>query len=130
MVRSNFARGTLIALVAIIIAAASYWSGAYAQRKTETRDFANVQAMLAFGHHKSYAQIESLIVRKCYEAALTDARELKNLQVRLVFDNLHLAGNDPELVEYMRLRDPQMLEAVLAGRVPELKPYTTTCPQM
>jgi len=84
--------------------------------------------MLAFGHHKFYEQIESLLVRKCYEAALTEARELKNLQITLVSENLRANDNDPELMEYVRTRDPKLLEAVVAGRVPELKPYTTTCP--
>jgi hypothetical protein len=84
--------------------------------------------MLAFGHYKFYERIESLLVRKCYEAALTEAIETKALELKLVADNLRASDNDPELVEYIRTRDPRLLETVLAGRVTEPKTYTTTCP--
>ena len=60
--------------------------------------------------------------------ALTEIRGLKNLQITLVSDNLRRTGNDPELLEYIKVRDPKVLETVMAGRVPELTPYTTTCP--
>lgn len=92
------------------------------------RSLASVQATLAFGHLKSYERIESLLVRKCYDAALTEATELKNLQTALVSENLRASGNDPELVEYIKTRDPKLLETVLAGPVPQPKLYTTTCP--
>jgi hypothetical protein len=92
------------------------------------RAFASLQATLAFGHLKSYERVESLLTRKCYEAALTEATELKNLQLALVSENLRESDNDPELVEYIKIRDPKLLETVLAGRVPQPKAYTTTCP--
>jgi hypothetical protein len=85
-------------------------------------------ALLAFGHYKFYERIESLIDRKCYEPALTEAQELKNLQLILLSENLRASGYDPELMEYIKFRDPKLLEIVLVGRVPELKTYTTTCP--
>lgn len=84
--------------------------------------------MLAFGDYKFYERIESMLVRKCYEAALTEAREQKVLQLRLLSENLRMSGNDPQLMGYIKLRDPKLLETVLAGRVPEPKPYSTTCP--
>jgi hypothetical protein len=59
---------------------------------------------------------------------LTEARELKNLQVTLLYENLRATENHPELVEYIKIRDPKLLEIVLAGRVPGPKPYTTKCP--
>jgi len=80
------------------------------------------------GHYKFYERIESLLLSKCYEAALTEARELKNLQLFLLSENMRQTGNHPELVEYINIRDPKVLETVLAGPVPEPKPYTTTCP--
>lgn len=84
--------------------------------------------MLAFGHHAFYENIESFLTQKCYDAALTEARELKNLQLTLLAENLRASSNDPKLVAYIKLRDPKLLETVQAGRLPELKPYTTTCP--
>ena len=42
-----------------------------------------------------------------YEAALTEIRGLKNLQITLVSDNLRRTGNDPELLEYIKVRDPK-----------------------
>jgi hypothetical protein len=84
--------------------------------------------MLAFGRYKFYERIESMLLRKCYEAALTEARELKALQISLVSENLRAAGSGPELTEYIKIRDPELLKTVLAGPIPEPKPYTTTCP--
>ena len=117
-----------IVAVAIASAAISFWYGVHSEQTDQSRSLAYTQALLAFGHHKFYERIESLLARKCYEAALTEARELKNLQITLVSENLRANDNDPELMEYVRTRDPKLLEAVVAGRVPELKPYTTTCP--
>jgi hypothetical protein len=86
------------------------------------------QAMLAFGHYTTYAKIAAELEKKCYDAALTDARELKNLQAVLLADNLRATGNDPSLLEYIKLRDAELLKSVLAGHVPEVRPYTTICP--
>jgi hypothetical protein len=128
MVQTKLIWVILITLVAIAVAFASYQYGLHAQQAAEDRNLAYAQASLAFAHYKTNERIESLLVRRCYEAALTEARELKNLQVTLLYENLRATENDPELVEYIKLRDPKLLETVLAGRVPELKPYTTTCP--
>jgi CRISPR/Cas system CSM-associated protein Csm2 small subunit len=115
-------------LAGIVVAFVSFRYGLHAQQMTENRSVAYAQATLAFGDYKANERIESLLLRKCYEAALTEARELKNLQLRLLFDNLRATENDPELVEYIKIRDPKLLEILLAGPVPEPKPYTTTCP--
>lgn len=66
--------------------------------------------------------------KKCYDAALTEAKEMRNAQVVLLADNLTKTGNDPALLEYIKLRDAELLKSVLAGHVPELRTYTTTCP--
>ena len=118
----------LVVLAGIVVALVSYRYGVHAQQTEENRSSAYTQATLAFAHYKFYERIESLLLSKCYEAALTEARELKNLQLVLLSENLRETGNHPELLEYIRIRDPKVLETVLAGPVPELKPYTTTCP--
>lgn len=115
-------------LASIVVASVSYRYGRHAQQTAEDHNVAYVQASLAFFHYKANERIESLLLRRCYEAALTEVRELKNLQLTLVSENLRATENDPELVEYIKIRDPELLQTVLAGRVPELKPYTTTCP--
>lgn len=117
-----------IVVVGIAVAYASFLYGLRAQYTDLSRSLAHVQATLAFAHYKGYQRLESLLLRKCYEAALTQARGLIDEQLRLLADNLRETGNDPELVEYVKVRDPKVLETVLAGRVPEAKPYTTMCP--
>lgn len=116
-----------IVLASVAIAYVSFRWGLRAQQTEENHSVAYAQATLAFGHYKFYERIESLLLRKCYEAALTEAMELKNLQLVLLSDSLRATENDSELVEYIKIRDPKLLETALAG-VPERKPYTTTCP--
>jgi hypothetical protein len=142
MGRLKFVWALLIVLAAVVVASVSFRYGAqvqraeenhnlaYAQvqRAEENHNLAYAQAILAFGHYKSYERVESLLAQKCYEAAITDARELKNLQLTLLSRNLHATDNAPELMEYIKLRDPKVLETVVAGRVPEPRTYTTTCP--
>lgn len=84
--------------------------------------------MLAFAQYKGYERIESLLLRKCYDAALAETQHLKNGQLSLIADNFRRAGNDPDIVAQIKERDPKLMELVLAGRIPELKPLTTTCP--
>lgn len=119
---------SLILLAGVVVAFMSFRYGLHAQQAAEDRSVAYAQATLAYGHYKANERMESLLLRKCYDAAMTEARELKNLQLKLLFDNLRATENDPELVEYIKIRDPKLLEIVLSGRVPEPKPYTTTCP--
>ena len=130
---SSMARPKLLWIASIVIAAVAaallaFRYGVTSEQGEMNRSLASVQATLAFGHLKSYERIESLLVRKCYGAALTEATGLKNLQTALVSENLRASGNAPELVEYIKTRDPKLLETVLAGPVPQPKPYTTTCP--
>ena len=120
---------TLGIAASLVLAYASYRYGVQAQWSAEDRNIAAVQGSLAFTHYKMYEEIESYLTRQCYEAALTVAREFKSHQVVLLYDHLRESGNDPELVEYVRFRDPELLENVLAGRVPEVKPFETTCSQ-
>jgi hypothetical protein len=119
-------------LATIVVAVVSFRYGVRVQQTEHNREqdhsLAYAQAMLAFAHYKFYERIELLLVRECHEAALTEARGLKTLQLTLLSENLRASENDPGLVEYIKIRDPKLLETVLAGRVPELEPYTTTCP--
>jgi hypothetical protein len=87
------------------------------------------QAMLAFGHYKFYGRIADYLGKKCYDAALTDAQHMRDEQVVLLAENLRRAGNDPTLLAYIKLRDPELLKSVLAGHTPEQETYTTTCLQ-
>ena len=118
----------VIVLAAVVIGSVSFRFGARAQRTEENRTLAYAQAVLAFGHHRSYERIESFLAHKCYEAAMTEATELKKLQLSLLSKNLRASDNDPGLVEYIKLRDPKLLETVEAGQVPQPRIYTTTCP--
>jgi hypothetical protein len=118
-------------LVAVLVGAAaavSYGYAVYTARGAASHALAHTQALLAVGHFRSYERIESLIERKCFEAALTEARELKNLQVTLASENLRATDNDTDLIEYMRTRAPKLYEAISTGRLPPLKTYSTTCP--
>ena len=53
---------------------------------------------------------------------------MQDLQIVLLSDNLRATENDPDLLEYVKLRNPELLKAIFAGHVPELRTYTTTCP--
>jgi hypothetical protein len=106
----------------------SYWYAVHTERAAASYASAYTQAALAVAHFKSYETIESLIERKCFDAALTETRELKNLQITLASENLRASNNDPELIDYMRTRTPKLHEAISSGQVPSLKTYTTTCP--
>ena len=48
----------------------------------------HTQAILAFAHYSSYERIRSFLERKCYDAASTDATQMRNLQIKLLADNL------------------------------------------
>ena len=98
------------------------------RRADENRALASVQAMLAFNHYKTYERIESLLLHKCYDAALTETGGLKSEQLFLVSENIREAHGDPEVVAYIKLRDPKVMDIALSGTAPEPKPYTTDCP--
>jgi hypothetical protein len=128
MVRVKLAWVIPLILAAFAIAAASFLYGGHTQRTDENRSLASVQAMLAFNHYKTYERIESLLSKKCYDAALIETGGLKSEQLFLLSENIRQTNGDPELVEYIKLRDPKVLAVVLSGGVPEPKPFTTTCP--
>jgi hypothetical protein len=128
MHRSKVLWVVVIVLGVLTAAAVSYQYGRFTEWTAGGRSFAYTQAVLAVGHYKAYERIESFLALKCYDAALKEASELKNLQITLAYENLRASDNDAELVEYIRTRDPNLLEAISSGRVPELKSYTTTCP--
>ena len=117
-----------LVVVAFVIGAVSFLYGARTERGNDNRSLASVQAMLAFNHYKTYERIESLLLSKCYNAALIEVGGLKNEQLFLASENMRRTNGDPELVEYIKLRDPKVLDAVLSGAVSEPKPFTTTCP--
>jgi hypothetical protein len=98
------------------------------QRTNDNRALASVQAVLAFGHHASYERIESLLVRKCYEAALTEAGSSRTCNLHSCLKIFARATTTPSWWSTSRSGDPKLLETVAAGRVPELKTYTSTCP--
>ena len=98
MIRSTLFWVILIILTAFAAAAVALRYGVPAQRTEDNRSLASAQAMLAFGHYKFYERLESMLVQKCYEAALTETRELKKLQLALVSRNLRASDNEPGLV--------------------------------
>ena len=128
MARSKFVIAVLFVLSTIVVAALSFRYGAHVQKAEENIGLAYTQAVLAYGHYRTYERIESLLERKCFSAAMTELRESKKLQLVLASDNLRASNNHPELVEYIRLRDEKFLDTIMAGTVPHLTSYTTTCP--
>lgn len=130
MGRLEFTRIAVVVLVGVVASFASYKYGLHGDQSTQNYAVAYVQATAAFAEYKAMDRIESLLQRECYEAALVEAREQKNLQLKLLSENLVEAGNAPELLEYIKARDRdgKVLEAIREGRIPEPKPYTTSCP--
>jgi uncharacterized protein (DUF58 family) len=110
----------------MVIACASY--GDQEQRKQERHSLAYAQATIAFAHYKTLERIEFLLARKCYDAALTEARWHKDAELVLLSENFAATGKDPELREYIKLRDPKVTQVILSGRLPDLRPLTTECP--
>jgi len=123
MFRSRFVIVTAIGVLFFGLLVAAYRFGQWHKHG----DVHYTQAMLAFANYKTYALITDYLEKKCYEAALTEARETRNLQVRLLADNFREAGNKPKLLAYIKVRDPQLLNSVQSGQVPEVRPFTTTC---
>lgn len=133
MSRSRFLLALLLPVAGLVLAVGSYEIGSHTRKlKHDDSGVYVTQAMLAFAHYKTYGYIADYLERKCYDAALTMAKEQKYAQVVLLAENLQRTQNDPSLLEYIRFRDPELLKSVLAGRVPELptpeKPVTMTCP--
>ncbi len=131
MVRAKLILGLLILSGFVVVAVAAFKVGQWADKSTDGQGqdvVFHTQAVLAFAHYTSYERIRDLLERKCYDAALTVATQMRNLQINLLSDNLKKTGSNPELQEYVRFRNPQLLKEVMEGHVPELESYTTTCP--
>ena len=110
----------------MVVGFASY--GDQGQRTQENHSLAYAQATVAFAHYKTLERIEFLLTRKCYDAALTEARWHKNAEILLLAENFAATGKDPELMAYIKLRDPKVMQVILSGRLPDLRPVTTECP--
>lgn len=115
-----------LVLLSLGLLAVAYESGQRMHHRDDSRVY-YTQAMLAFGHYKNYGTIAAELEWKCYNDALTNAKEMKKLQIVLLSENLRKTGNDPSLLDYIKLRDADLLKSVLAGHVPELEPYGTNC---
>jgi hypothetical protein len=123
MFRSRFVIVTVLGILFFGLLVAAYRFGqSHMQERVHS-----TKAMLAFAHYTTYSIITNYMEKKCYEAALTEAREMRNFQVRLLADNLREAGKDPALLAYIKLRDPQLLTLVLSGQIPEEHSFTMTC---
>jgi|ERR1700733_8984727 len=112
-----------IGALSLVLIGAAYQLGRYRGRHAVYR----TQAILAFGHYTFYRSIADNLKKKCYDAALAEARGLRDEQIVLFADNLRSTGNDPGVLAYIRLRDPELLRSVLSGHTPELKPFSTDC---
>jgi hypothetical protein len=129
MSRSKLYLITSLVLLNLALVAAAYYIGRRThERSDRARNGSYTQAILAFTHYRMYSQIATELEKKCYEAALTNASEMKKLQISLLAEHLRRTGNNPDLVEYLKLRDPELLQSVLAGHIPEPQSYTTHCP--
>jgi hypothetical protein len=117
-----------VAIVIAVVAFASYRYGSSTQREMENQNLAHVQATLSFAHYKTIERLESLLQRKCYEGALAEVGEFKKAQLVLLSENFRASGNDAELTEYIKTRDSKLLETIVSGPIPELKPFTAKCP--
>jgi len=120
--------GGVILVVVAALGFALYRYGLREAQNAESQNLAYNQTMLAFAQYKAHERIESLMLRKCYDAALAETQQLKNEQLSLIADNFRRAGNPADIVAHIKERDAKLMELVLAGRIPELKPLTTTCP--
>jgi hypothetical protein len=121
-----------LVLLNLVLVAGAYQIGRRVQKNRDDVGLYSTQAMLAFGHYKLYGIITGYLEKKCYDAALTEARDMRNGMIVIFADNLRRTGNDPDLLEYVRLRDADLLKSVLAGHTPDLptpsRPITTSCP--
>ena len=123
MFRSRFVVATVLGLLFLGLLFAAYRFG---QIHMQHRMY-SMKAMLNFANYSVYASITNDMEKKCYESALIQARATRDLQVRLLADNLRGAGKDPALLAYIKLRDPKLLNMVLSGQIPEEHSFTTTC---
>ena len=110
---------------ALVFGCTSY--GDQEQRKQEHHSLAYAQATIAFAHYKTLERIEALLARRCYDAALSEARWHKDAELVLLSQNVVATGKDQELMEYIKARDPKVTQLILSGPLPDPKPLTTEC---
>jgi hypothetical protein len=127
MSRARFLLVAGLVLSSLVLLVGSYEIGRRTQLHHDDGGVYYTQAVLALGHHNFYGSIADYLEKKCYDAALTQAKQLRDTQVVLLADNLRATGNDPTLLEYIKVRDPELLKSVLAGHKPELRTETWTC---
>jgi hypothetical protein len=127
MVALRIRWGVFFFVATLAVAAASFYAASRIYHKNEHRVLADVQATLAFGYYKDCERIESMLQGKCYEAALTEVRDQKSLQRWLVSENLRDSRNDPGLIHYIELRDPDMLATLSSAQMPQAR-RVATCP--
>jgi len=126
MSRSRFLLVILLVVAGLALVAGSYEMG---RRMRPHGYIYYVQGSLALGDYKYYGIITDFLQQKCYDDALALAKYQRDLKRSVVAVNMRLSGNDPALLEYIKLRDPELLKSVLAGHPPEAPgPIWTTCP--
>lgn len=114
---------TLIVVSLILIGTATYQLGLHHGRERVYR----TQAILAFGHYTQDGWLIGLLEKKCYEDALAMAKLLRGNEASLFADNLRSAGNDPDVMTYVRRRDPELLSSALSGHIPGPGAIETRC---
>jgi hypothetical protein len=132
MKRSRFLLVSLLVVVVLMLVAVSFEIGQRVRPlnrddRSVAYSVAYTKAMLAVTHYRYYGYIAEYLEKKCYDDALTMAKEQRNLQMDLLAKNLGRTGNDPSLLQYIKLREPELLTHVLAGHIPEVRTYTTKC---
>lgn len=123
MPRSKAVAIAIILTLSIVLLVTAYQLGQYRGRHAVYR----TQAILAFGHYKLYSSIVDDLEKKCFAAALAEAKGFRDEQVVLFADNLRSTGNDPGVLAYVRSRDPELLKSVLSGHTPQSRPFSTDC---
>jgi hypothetical protein len=128
MKRSRLWFVTLLVLVGIALVAGSYTVGRRTRAATDVAFGASyAKAIIAFAHYKQYGYVVGYLEKKCYDDALLFAKETRDEQVGLLARNLRRTGNDPRLIDYLQHQDPELLKSILAGHIPEDRPFTTLC---
>jgi hypothetical protein len=123
MLRSKTVVVVALIALSLMLTGGAYQLGLHRGRRGVYR----TQAILAFAHYKFYGIIADYLEKKCYDAALAEAKGLRDEQAFLFADNLRDTGNDPHVMAYVRFQDPEFLKSVLAGHTPKMRPFSTTC---
>lgn len=128
MNRSTLVLVISLVLLNLVLAAGAYQIGRQIQRDRDDRIAAGSAAEIALANYTVYSRIAAELEKKCYDAALSEARGFGSGQVVVMADNLRMAGNMPDVLDYIGRRNPDLLKSVRSGHLPELRDYETTCP--